>query len=235
MADSKEPTRHTAQTIAEALAVEIRGNIIGDDTPLPTERELCDRFGASRPTVREALMSLHIRGFITAGSGRRPRAARPSLPLILKAAGEHLRDALGDADSGAYLEQMRQFIEAGAVREAAAHAGSVQVARLKAALDRNFEAIGNDDFSATDIAFHQALVSVLGNPVIQTLHDMFVSDILALRPDAADPVQADRHTFEEHREIFQAILDADAVKATELLDQHLSRSYRKRMAVPRRS
>ncbi len=232
MADgTHDPARHSANDIAEALELEIRSGVIELDAPIPTERELCERFGASRPTVREALMNLQIRGFVSAGNGKRPRAARPSITAILQGASEHLRDILGDTETGAYLEQMRQFIEAGAAREAAVRANSVQVAKLKVALEQNFEAIGTDDFSRTDIAFHQALVSVAGNPVLLTLHQMFVSEVLKLRPPAADQAANDMRTFEEHREVFQAILDGDAARATELLDQHLARSYRKRLAV----
>lgn len=228
-------TRPTSQMIADRLVAEIRGGGIVTGAPLPTERELCDRFGVSRPTIREALVSLQIRGFISSGNGKRPRVTRPSLAMILMEAGASLRDALGDTESGASLEQMRQFIEVGAAREAARHATSLQIARLKGALDENFSAIGTGDFSQTDIDFHVALVAVLTNPVIHTLHQLFVSQILALRPHAADPAHADRRTFDEHCAVFQAILDGDAVKATDLLDEHLSRSYRKRMAFPAHS
>lgn len=236
MDQSADTTRHTAASIAEALAGDIRTGRIAADTPLPTERELCDRFGASRPTVREALMSLQIRGFVSAGSGRRPRAAKPSVMAILRGAGEHLRHILGDTETGAYLEQMRQFIEAGAAREAASRATGVQAAKLKVALERNRAAIGTPDFGPTDIAFHQALVAILGNPVVLSLHEMFVSEVLKLRAEApdhdTDRSAEDARTFEEHRAVYQAILDGDAARATDLLDQHLARSYRKRLALP---
>ncbi|WP_323764023.1 FadR/GntR family transcriptional regulator [Marinovum sp.] len=236
MDQNADTTRHTASSIAEALAEDIRTGRIVADTPLPTERELCERFGASRPTVREALMSLQIRGFVSAGNGKRPRASKPSVMAILRGAGEHLRHILGDTETGAYLEQMRQFIEAGAAREAANRATGVQAAKLKVALERNRAAIGTPDFGPTDIAFHQALVDVLGNPVVLSLHEMFVSEVLKLRalsPDhGTDRTAEDARTFEEHRAVYQAILDGDAARATDLLDQHLARSYRKRLALP---
>ncbi|MFY0620908.1 MAG: FCD domain-containing protein [Pelagimonas sp.] len=231
MAETQLAPRQTAADIAEILIAEIRKGVIEVDSPMPTERELCERFGLSRPTVREAMMTLQLRGFISAGSGKRPRAVTPSVGKILSGAGEHLKDILGDAETGAYLEQMRQFIETGAAREAARHANGVQIAKLRVALEQNREAIGTEEFGATDIAFHQALVAVVGNPVILTLHSMFVSEVLKLRPKDGDRTAADANTFEEHRAVFQAILDANASQATELLDQHLERSYRKRLAM----
>lgn len=231
MTEAAVTTRHSATSIAEELVENIRSGVIKVGDPLPTERELCERFGSSRPTVREALMSLQVRGFSSAESGKRPRAAKPSLAAILQGAGEHLRDILGDTETSAYLEQMRQFIEAGAVREVAKHANGVQIAKLKVALDASHAAIGTPEFPQTDIDFHQALVSVLGNPVILTLHDMFVSEVLRLRLASDNQEANDRCTYNEHLEVYQAILDRDAVKATELLDRHLARSYRKRLAI----
>lgn len=236
MNQNSDPTRLAASAIADVLAEDIRAGRIAPDTPLPTERVLCERFGSSRPTVREALMNLQVRGFVSAGNGRRPRAVTPSVMAILRGAGDHLRDILGDTETGAYLEQMRQFIEAGAAREAAARATGVQVAKLKAALERNKASIGTAEFGPTDIAFHQALVDVLGNPVILSLHEIFVSEVLKLRAMAAghatDRRAEDTRTFEEHHAVYHAILEGDAARATDLLDQHLARSYRKRLALP---
>jgi DNA-binding FadR family transcriptional regulator len=225
--------RRAADVIADALISEIREGHIALDDALPTERDLCDRFSASRPTVREALAQMQMRGYVETGSGRRPRAARPSIQTVLQTTGLHLREILGDAESGAHLEQMRQFIEAGAAREAALKADNVQITKLQAALENNYKSIGSTDFAETDIAFHRAIVSVLGNPIILKLHDMFVSALLAGRVPAADPIKYDTMAYEEHRSIYQAILDGDVVTATNIMDRHLARSYRARLSMPK--
>ena len=48
-------TKRMSDAIAETLIGEIHRNDLAVDEALPTERALCDRFSASRPTVREAL------------------------------------------------------------------------------------------------------------------------------------------------------------------------------------
>ena len=48
-------SERTSEVVADSLIKEIRGNHLEIGATLPTERELCDRFGASRPTIREAL------------------------------------------------------------------------------------------------------------------------------------------------------------------------------------
>lgn len=224
--------RSTPDMIADALIADIRGGGFPSGSPLPTERSLCERFSASRPTVREALAQLQMRGYTIAGAGKRPRAALPSITNVLKGARDHIREILGDAQSGAHLEQMRQFIETGAAREAAKRADNSQLAKLRSALEENFKAIGTANFAPTDIAFHRALVSVAGNPVILALHDMFVSTMIAHRPPTDDALRYDQIAYEEHREIYQAILDGEVAAATDVMDRHLTRSYRARLQVP---
>lgn len=226
-------TRRASDAIAEELIAEIRRGDIAPDAALPTERELCERFSASRPTVREALAQMQLRGYVHSGAGRRPRAARPSLQGVLLSTADHIREILGDSESGAHLEQMRQFIETGAAREAAMRADNIQLTKLRDLLDRNYDSIGTPAFASTDIAFHRALVSVIGNPVILSLHDLFVSAMISQRPPTDDPQRYDRIAYEEHRAIYQAILDGDVVTATDVMDRHLSRSYRARLKTPR--
>ncbi len=226
----RDGQRGASAAIAGTLIEEIRRGTFAKDSPLPTERALCERFHASRPTVREALAQVQMRGFARGGAGRRPRAALPSMDGVLRTAAESVADVLGDAESGAHLEQMRQFIETGAARVAATKADGVQIAKLRSALAANSDAIGTADFALTDIAFHRALVAVVGNPVILTLHDMFVSTMIAHRPPTDDADRYDRIAYDEHREIYEAVIEGDVLRATDVMDRHLARSWRARLA-----
>lgn len=219
--------------IADALIARIKDGSLGVGDALPTERELCETYSTSRPTVREALSHLHQRGFLEMGAGKRPRVTAPSIEDVLSSAVGHIGDILGNVESAAHLEQMRQFIEAGAVRVAAVQSSNIQIAKMRNALEANFSAIGTDGFAATDIAFHRAIVSVVGNPIILKLHDMFVSTMLAKRPNVGERRAYDEMSYEEHRTIYEAILNGEVVTATNLIDAHLERSYRSRLAAPK--
>jgi DNA-binding FadR family transcriptional regulator len=128
---------------------------------------------------------------------------------------------------------MRQFIETGAARVAAARADGVHLSKMQAALAENGAAIGTARFAETDIAFHRALVAVVGNPVILTLHDMFVSTMIAHRPPTDDAERYDRIAHDEHREIYDAVIAGDVLRATDVMDSHLARSWRARLAATR--
>ena len=225
-------SQRAPERIAGVLIERIQREELMVGASVPTERELCEEFDASRPTVREALSLLQLRGYAETVSGKRSRITKPSLDDVLMAAAGHIREILGNAESGAHLEQMRQFIEAAAVRHAAELASNVQVARMQAALQKNFEAIGTEAFPETDIAFHRAIVDVVGNPVILKLHDLFVSSMLANRPAMDDRKQHDELVYGEHRDIYHAILYRDPQKGNALIDQHLARAYRNRLAAP---
>ena len=223
----------TADLIASTLVGEIRSGRIAVDEVLPSERDLCARFEASRPTVREALSQLQLRGYLNAGGGKRPRASRPSLSSIFRGAGDVIRDILGDTESAAHLEQMRHFIETGAVREASIRADHLQIAQIRSALEDSYRTIGTSGFPESDIAFHRAIVAVVGNPIILTLHDLFVSDLLARRPPEDDRLKHDELVYDEHRQIYEAILGNDVIGATDVMDRHLARSYRYRLELPK--
>lgn len=64
------PVLHAS--IAEALRAEIVSGSLPAGAALPSEARLCERFGASRGTVRTALSSLAHEGLIDRGQGRSP-------------------------------------------------------------------------------------------------------------------------------------------------------------------
>lgn len=225
------PRHRRADALADALAEDIRAGQIVPGQPLPTERALCERFDASRASVREALQVLHQRGYADLSASRRPIAAKPTFERIFANAAEHIRELVGDAESGAYIEQMRQFIEVGALRTVIGSASSLKLARIAVALAACHDAIGDPEaFSEADVAFHRAIVQVVENPIILTLHDMFVRQLIGRRPPLEDRVAHDRLVYGEHEQIFQAIVARESDRATELLDAHLARSFRNRLA-----
>lgn len=63
------------------LATDIKDGRYAIGSPLPTERELCEKFGVSRHTAREALRQLEQRGMISRrqGSGSTVLARSPSV------------------------------------------------------------------------------------------------------------------------------------------------------------
>src|SRR3954470_21291793 len=57
------------QQIARRIAASIEDGRYGPGDRLPSERELADDFGVSRPTVRDAMIALEFQGLVEARQG----------------------------------------------------------------------------------------------------------------------------------------------------------------------
>lgn len=176
---------------SDDVAGQIRNLIIGErlaeGARLPAERELAERFGASRPTVSQALRSLSLMGLVEIrhGSGayvvRRPEAmVTASVNLMLDL----------DRDSARHLVDLRLWLEDTGVREAAGAAGrgaglaaadgAELDAAILAALDRLRDASGTvSELVAADTVFHAAVVRAAGNPYLTAIYESVHGAVLS--------------------------------------------------------
>lgn len=174
--------------LSDDLADQIRRLIVregvAEGARLPSERELAERFRASRPTVSQALRTLALTGLveIRRGSGafvlRRPET-------MVTASLNLMRDL--DDKSLSHLMQLRLWLESLGVREATArdpersgdtHAGIV------AALERLRAAAGHpEEWIAADTVFHAAVVRGSGNPYLAALYESVHTAILSYEFD----------------------------------------------------
>jgi DNA-binding FadR family transcriptional regulator len=224
-----------ATTIADQMISQIADGEIAVGTVLPSERELSMRFETSRPTVRAALQLMQTRGYVLLEPARRPRASKPTLNGVFDLAGSHLRALLGNTETGVYLDQIRQFIEVGAVRMAAQDASNLQIATIRSTLEQCYQALNASvEFARADAAFHRAIVTVVQNPIILEMHDRFVYDIVVSREIVGNQLELNSASYEDHRQIYEAIVANDAGSAMTLMDGHLSRAYRARLERPQK-
>lgn len=144
-----------------SVAAKIRALIDTGEFPvgsrLPGERELAERFGVSRVTVREAEIALEAQGriVIKIGSGVyvKPRLASDE-------------GALPDV-SAFELTAARAVIEAEAAALAASHITDAELDELRGMIQA-LSAPGLSDAAAAeyDRAFHLAIARISGNPVV---------------------------------------------------------------------
>jgi GntR family transcriptional regulator len=93
-----EPVRSSIplhHQIAQVLRHRLESGAWAAGAPLATEQQLCEEFGASRTTVRQALGHLKQAGLLEsrAGVGTR-RGAAPPTPRVVRASGDPLHAAL---------------------------------------------------------------------------------------------------------------------------------------------
>lgn len=169
---------------SDSLAGQIRDLIISEriaeGARLPPERDLAERFGASRPTVSQALRSLSLMGLVEIrhGSGayvvRRPETmVTASVSLMLEL----------DRRSVGHLLQLRLWLESIGTEQAALREPALDRAEAEdilAALGRLRDSAGRtSEVVAADTVFHAAVVRGAGNPYLAAMYESVHSAVLS--------------------------------------------------------
>ena len=108
------------------------------------------------------------------------------------------------------------------MRDAARLASDQDIARLRQALDANYEAIGDlHRFEDTDVAFHYAIAVVPDNPIYTSLHAAILEWLVDQRHVTLSYPGQNRVAFDAHAAIFAAIAARDPDGAAAQMQQHL--------------
>ena len=214
--------RKRADEIAEQIERSISTGEFKEGAPMPSEKELADRFSVGRPSVRQALFMLQQQGLVEITSGTRARVLAPSGKFLTGQMASLIR-RLSSTDQGQeHMAQTRLLFEAGVAWQAARIATDQDVLRLKAALDANVAAMGNPTvFIRTDVAFHYELTVIAHNPVFTAIHDALVGWLIDQRTTTYHMPDADRLSVRDHTAIYEAVLARDPMKAFHEMTSHL--------------
>ena len=116
------------------------------------------------------------------------------------------------------------------MRTAAHNATNLHLAAIHAALEQCSGPLNDDSaFAKADAAFHRSIVAVTANPILLELHDRFVYELVASREANVHPIPSNEKSYDEHCQIYEAIVEGDTELAMSIMDQHLSRSFRSRL------
>lgn len=210
------------EQVEEVLANEIAEGIYKPGDPLPTERDLMERFDVGRPSIREALFSLSKRGLVSVRGGRRPRVLQPSFDIILHELDLIVRQILNVQSNIFQLMELRRILECALARRLAKIATDEQIEELRAKLDENRSALGNlDRFWKTDSEFHSTIARMNNNPILPTIIDTILNWLIQNRRVTLSASGSDRSAYEHHEAIFDAIASRDPDFAEKQMERHL--------------
>jgi GntR family transcriptional regulator, transcriptional repressor for pyruvate dehydrogenase complex len=220
--------------LSDEVADQIRRLIISENVRegarLPSERELADRFGASRPTVSQSLRALSLMGLveIRRGSGayvlRRPETmVTASVNLMLDL----------DEQSLDHLMQLRLWLETLGVQQASAREpalASDEADSIVTALERLGSGVGRpSQWIAGDTVFHATIVRSAGNPYLAALYESVHTGILSYEfkhwvetesaPDWLRGADAAQH-LALHEPIAWAVINRDGKAACAAVINH---------------
>ncbi len=200
----------------ERLGTAIKVGLLPPGTRLPAERELCERLGIARSTLRQALLALGQSGHLHATRGRgggtfvadpQPPALPPSPQLL--AAWREVCDE-------------RMAVEVGVAVLAAGRASP----EMLEALDELVHALDGmlEDFPAyrqADVRWHVGLAEATLSPRLVTVMTEVQGSMTELISHIAHPPEVLDSANTQHRRVLAAVRGGDEPRAAREMIEHL--------------
>jgi DNA-binding FadR family transcriptional regulator len=216
------------QVAAQIRRMIARGELVDGDW-LPTEAELIERYGVSRPTLREAFRLLEGDSLVTIRRGP-PGGARVTLPgpdavadlfgMILMLSGTTIGD-VWDA---------RFTIEPPAVRRLAEAATKDVLKELDSELEVIQSLVDEPrEFSDASVRFHVKLVALAGNHTLAAVIGMLsviierelAKSLMEIGPDSDEVRRADRRALRSYEKVVGLIHARDGEGAEKAWREHM--------------
>lgn len=217
--------------MADRLVRELRRQIVRGDlvegTMLPTEAELMERFGVSRPILREAYRVLESESLIQIHRGVHggARVTRPGRDVLARYAGvilEYDDTTLKD------VYEAREFLEPPLVGRLARKRTNKDLLRLDEAIAAEKESLDFETAITRHGEFHGLLVELVGNKTLSVVTEMLrhIIDIanVAIQPAGPEAEKARGRSARTHQKIVELIRIKDDVAAEALWRRHLTRA-----------
>lgn len=216
-------------SISEDIAQQIMDLIAnGDLKPgqmLPTERDLCLNFGASRSSLREALRCLSIVGVLNARVGEGTSVAVNGEKFLGKVMEWRLVTEKHEIVS---LMEVRKALEGLSASSAARRATKENIETLEQLLVEMKRATNDPKaFGVLDLEFHIELAKASGNSLVRDLVSMIRSQLARALTKVLPLPNALPLSYQEHSAVVEAIKREDPTAANEAMQEHLRRAIQR--------
>lgn len=188
---------------------------------LPPEKELSEKLGLSRSSLREAVKALEIirvldvrRGDGTYVTSLEPKLLTEAMTFIVDL---HKDETILD------IFEVRRILEPAAAAIAASHITPEQLAALRATLDSVNVETSVEELVEHDLIFHSLITAAADNAYLASVLDALSSSTVRARiwRGLTQEKAVDR-TLSEHTAIIEALERGDADLAKALLTVHIS-------------
>ena len=219
-----QPEKLSSAVVRQIEQLILRG-ILRPGERLPAERELAERTGVSRPSLRDAIKALQDAGLLTARPG----------------AGIYVADVLGSAFAPALTQLFARHDEAifdylsfrrdmeGLAAERAARLGSdTDLAVVQAVFDKMAAAHAkpnSDEDAKLDAQFHMAIIEASHNVVMlhmmRSMYQLLRDGVFYNRQIMFKQRTTRQALLEQHRAINTALQSRDAQSARDAVRMHM--------------
>ena len=215
----------TSGLIVEQIRWLVRqGQLLPGDR-LPSERELCELFGVSRVTVREALRVLESSGLLDVRVGAKGGA------FVTAPSGDRVRDGIEDlltmsSLTAAEVTEAREVLEMGIVPLVCARATEQDLNELEEMCESAKRARTRNEYTmAMSTEFHIRVAQCAHNGGIELIIESFRGALLLSLQRARETApEMGRRGVDEHTAFVAAVRQRDASKASAIMLEHLERT-----------
>ncbi len=216
-------------SISRQIAEQLRNAIvngqfkIGDR--LPTEDELAQRYGVSRPSVREALKRLAAQNLVRARRG--PTGGN----FVVQPSYEELAESLSGAATllvgmGALgieeIIQARRVLQGSCLQQAVDNVSDQHLTNIEAALMRQQDPnISDEDFCQADVAFHRALVDATDNGMLRFVMYTVIEALIPVTNMVVTVVRERSDIVSLHRQMLDHLNQGNAAALSSTMDELL--------------
>jgi GntR family transcriptional repressor for pyruvate dehydrogenase complex len=187
---------------------------------LPSEQELCKRFGVSRTVIREALKVLKERGLIQPRNGEGSYVVSPKTDTVSEALDRIIQiNNISNDD----LHSMRLLLETEGARLAALNALPGDLEKLEGILGRMEDlSLPLDERIRLDAEFHITMVQAGKNELLGIFTEVMTMLLKDYMIKGLFGPPGINKTLAQHRKILDALRREDPGEAEKALRDHLS-------------
>ncbi len=228
----RETTQPVYAAVVESISALIKNGELRPGDHLLSERELCERFGISRTSVRKALAILSGMGLIETS----PRNGA----YIAQASAQQAIDSLSQLIArnryqAANLYEVRRLIDVQAARLAAIRRDEADVIKLRGLHRLVIESLQNPPaLHRADMNLHIGIAESTKNPFFGELMRVLISAYLEIfhvvwgkREQDEEEQTLFAHYFSQHELIVEAIAEKDPEAAAAYMTQHIDDSRKR--------
>ncbi len=226
MAYTKVKMQKSHEVVLEHIKQKIMAGELTVGQKLPSVVDFAEMFGVGRSTMREALSALKAMGWLDIQHGG---GTYVSSTLPLKADDD---DIFHKAESIQELLQIRIILETGSAGLAAKHRSPEDINQLQAILEQMQHNVSNEVQSEqADVDFHMTVAKATHNSLVVQLMESLSSKIHSMMKDTRklwffSEQSSSLRLIEEHRVIYQCILEQNEALAVEQMRQHIEKVER---------
>jgi len=210
----------TDQAILAIKQMIIDGELRPGDR-LPPEKQLSERLGLSRNSLREAVKALEVIRVLDVRQGDGTYVTSLDPQLLLEVLGFVLD--LGQDHSVLDTLAVRRMLEPSATALASQRIDDGELDSLSTLMAGLTPESEVGDLVAADLEFHRTINRASGNPYLSSLLESLANTTVRARVWRGHTQQGSvGRTIDEHREIIRALRDRDAERARSWADIHVA-------------